>query len=102
MTLSVYPSNELPIDGQVAGKPCPWCGKPLGREPHSRGSTCMSSFSAFQEAKIIAAEFQLVADLLQKKACVFGEEPLHGALVRAKVALSRLEGLVATHKSPKE
>jgi len=93
-TLTVYLSDQFPVADQLAGAPCSWCGKPLGQHPHARGVSCMQAHTALSEADVISRQLRSVADMLQGKACVFGEEPLQGALDRLRLSLGQLEKLV--------
>lgn len=94
-------SEDFPVLQQVEAAPCEWCGKPLGQPPHGRGSRCYQSHVAFGTSEIAAGELEFAAALLRRKAGVFGEEPLEGAIVRVRLALARLEAVRETAKEAK-
>ena len=54
----------------------------------------MAAFSAENRAKIVGEQVQQVADILRRKTCVLGEEPLQGACDRLRVSLRDLEQLL--------
>ena len=99
-----YPSHDYPIEGQLEGDQCPWgCGRGLGNDPaipHVRQRGCMSLHEAKCKISVVASDLELVAKILRGKACVFGEEPLDGAMARLDVARSLLAEAIAMRSSP--
>lgn len=94
--MSRYLSKDFPVLDQTANRPCEWCGGPLGESPHGHGTQCHAAHVAFSEAEMAAGQLELAAAILRRKACVFGEEPLQGALERAKHAVAMLEKIRET------
>ena len=96
MTEDFYPSERYPIEGQIHKSPCQWCSGDQGPgEPkHVHGFGCMAEHEASCLAKATAKQFEFVAKLLRREACVFGEEPLEGAVRRARFAMAQLETLL--------
>lgn len=92
---NVYPSHDFPMQRQVDHAPCEWCGEPLGQSPHGMSSSCMEAAHAMANAEIIGGHLQLVADVLRRKACVFGVEPLQDSLDRLRMSVDQLERLLA-------
>lgn len=84
-----YMSLSHPLHGK-----CEWCGKDLGADPHIRGVSCMEAAAAASEAQIVGDQLRFVADILSRKACVFGEDPLDGALERLRRSSEQLDSLM--------
>jgi len=91
---NTYPSHDFPMQKQIANTPCEWCGESLGQNPHGMGSSCMEGHCARSDAEIIGGHLQFVADVLRRKACTFGVEPLQDSLDRLRMSVGQLERLL--------